>query len=349
MYAQAEQRNLKGNILNNILLAMSIYVNKAQLDIMQQVVEEQLVKVNMEEIGTLPAIQETPVEERNEYFIDLFKLKKKNLQEKTLGQYVGAVRRLCDRINKPLNKVDDLDIDYYLRWYQGRNKSTTGKENKPTTVNNERRFLSAFFTWMRKARFIQDNPVESTELCKIKRDPIDYFTEEEMEQLREGCRSLRDRAMIEVFRSTGARVGEIITINTTDINWSNGDIVILGEKGGGYRTVYVDEPARHYLRKYLKSRIDENPALFVSSRAPYNRMNPSGIRAVFKEIKKRSDMQCRVYPHKFRKTLGMSLKKQGVDLGIIQEILGHQDPTTTSRYYAESTADTLRDVRKRCA
>ena len=349
MYTQTQQMNVKGNILNNILLAMSVYVNKAALDIMQQVVEEQLVTVNVEEISTLPAVQETPIEEQNEYFLRLFVLKKKNLGKKTLEQYIGAERRLCDRVNKPLNQIDDLDIDYYLRWYQGRNKSTTGKENKASTINNERRFLSAFFTWMRKARFIQDNPVESTEMCKIQRDPIDYFTDEQIEQIREGCRTLRDRAMVEVFRSTGARVGEIITINSADINWSNGDIIILGEKGGGYRTVYLDETAQHHLRKYLQERKDENQALFVTARAPHKRMDPSGIRAVFKGIKERAGMQCRVYPHKFRKTLGMSLKKKGVDLGVIQEVLGHQDPTTTSRYYAESTADTLRDVRKRCA
>lgn len=125
MYAQTEQKNIKGNILNNILLAMSVYVNKAALDIMQQVVEEQLVTVNVEEISTLPAVQDTPIEEQNDYFLRLFVLKKKNLTKKTLEQYVGAVRRLCDRVNKPLNQIDDLDIDYYLRWYQGCNAGYT--------------------------------------------------------------------------------------------------------------------------------------------------------------------------------------------------------------------------------
>lgn len=349
MYAQAQQQNIKGNILNNILLAMSVYVNKTALDVMQRVVEEQLVKVNMEEISTLPAIQETSMDEQNEYYLKLLVIKKKNLQKKTLEQYVSAARRLAEHIHKPLNEVDDMDIDYYLRWYQMKNVSTTGKENKATTVNNERRFLSAFFTWMRKARFRQDNPVESTEMNKIEKKPIDYFTDEEIEKLREGCETVRERAILEVLRSTGARVGEITTINRGDINWTTGDVIILGEKGSGYRTGYIDETARHYLKKYIKERTDQAEGLFVARRAPYNNLTPAGIRLEINTIGKRTDLTCRIYPHKFRKTLGMALKRKGEDLGVIQEILGHQDPTTTSRYYAESTVETLRDIRKRCA
>lgn len=345
MYTQ----NAKANMMNNILLSMSIYLNRATLDIMQQVVADELVKVNVQEIGTEVAVLDTPAEEQNEYCLKLFAIKKKNLQPKTLEQYVGAIRRLCAQVNKPLSQMDDIDIDYYLRHYENRNKFTTGKKNKPSTINNERRFLSAFFTWMRKAKLRQDNPVENTEMYKTSRDPIDYYTDKEMEQIREGCRTTRDRALVEVFRSTGCRVGEIVSINRADVNWSTGDIVVLGEKGGGYRTVYLDEAARHYLQKYLEDGRLGGEALFVGCKAPFSRLQPAGIRIIFKEIGRRSNMTCRVYPHKFRKTLGMTLKKKGVDIGVIQEVLGHQDPSTTSRYYAESTVETLRDVRRRVA
>lgn len=269
MYAQTEQKNIKGNILNNILLAMSVYVNKAALDIMQQVVEEQLVTVNVEEISTLPAVQETPVEEQNEYFLKLFMLKKKDLAKKTLDQYIAAVRRLCDLTHKALNQVDELDIDYYLRWYQNRNKSITGKQNQATTINNERRFLSAFFTWMRHAKFISCNPVEGVEKRREERKPIDYFRPEQLEELREGCVTLRDRAIVEVLRSTGARVGEVEQINRRDIDWHTGDILIRGEKGGKYRPIYLDETARYHLNKYLEDRKDDEEALFVHTKRPY--------------------------------------------------------------------------------
>lgn len=349
MYATEQQQNIKGNILNNILLAMSIYINRAQLDIMQQVVEEQLVKVNMEEISTLPAILEAPAREQNEYYIKLFQLKKRNLQKKTLDQYVAAVKRLAEYINKPLNMMDEMDIDYYLRHYEERNKYTTGKKNNPTTCNNERRFISAFYTWMRHSKFVTYNPVEGVEKKKEIRKPIDYFRPEQLEELREGCVTLRDRAIVEVLRSTGARVGEIVPINRESIDWTTGDIMIKGEKGGRYRVIYLDETARYHLKKYLDSRKDEEQALFVHEKRPFGRLKSTGIRSVLKSISKRAGVEYRVYPHKMRRTLGMDLKKKGADLGVIQEILGHQDPSTTSRFYAESTAETLRDVRKRCA
>lgn len=349
MYTQTDQQNLKGSILNNILLAMSVYVNKTTLEVMQQIVEEQFVKVNMEEISTLPAVREAPVEEQNEYFLRLFVLKKKDLAKKTLDQYNAAARRLCDLTHKPLNQIDELDIDYYLRWYQNRNKSVTGKENQATTVNNERRFLSAVFTWMRHAKFIACNPVEGVEKRREERKPIDYFRPEQLEELREGCVTLRDRAIVETLRSTGARVGEIEQINRHDIDWRTGDILIRGEKGGRYRPIYLDELARYHLNKYLESRKDGEEALFVHTKRPYGRLHKTGIRAALSLIAERAGSDYRVYPHKMRKTLGMDLKKKGVDLGIIQEVLGHQDPRTTSRYYAESTSDTLRDIRRRCA
>ena len=101
------------------------------------------------------------------------------------------------------------------------------------------------------------------------RKPIDYFRVEELEQLREGCNTLRNRAIIEVLRSTGARIGELVPANISDIDWRTGDMDIDGEKGSGYGVVYLDEQARYHLQTYLETRMDDNPALFVSSRKPY--------------------------------------------------------------------------------
>lgn len=341
--------NLKSKVRDSVLVKMERNLNKEQMDILTAILEDEFVLINMEAISTLPAVIDKSVEEKNRYLINLFLLKKKNLADNTLQQYINAVSRLVAAVDKALTEIDDMDVEYYLRQYENRNKFTTGKKNCAQTVNNERRFLSAYFTWLRKAKFIQDNPVESVEEKKVERKPIDFFRPEQLETLREGCKALRDRAIVEVLRSTGARVGEIVPINREDIDWTTGDILILGEKGGRYRTVYLDEAARYHLKKYMFSRKDNTEALFAHERAPYNRLQTCGIRSVLKEIAKRQGVKYRVYPHKLRKTLGMDLKKRGADIGIIQEVLGHQDPATTSRYYAESTPDTLRDVRKRMA
>ena len=214
--------NIKAEVINNVIFRMSQYVDRTTLDIMQKILEEQLVAVNMEEITTLPAELKVSYEEQNRYYIGLMMIKKKNLRQVTKNQYRDAATRLATALNKPLNKIDEIDIDYYLHWYSERS-GKKGNKNTAATVNNERRYLSAFFTWMRKEHFITFNPVENTEALKEVRKPIDYFRPAEMEELREGCESKRDRAIIEVFRSTGARIGEIAPLNREDIDWSYHD------------------------------------------------------------------------------------------------------------------------------
>lgn len=345
----SESINLKSQVINNIMMQMAAYIDKAAVDILQRVLEEQFVFLNVEQISTLPAEINRSTEEKNRYLIGLYQVKKRNLSPKTLEQYLRSIRSLAAVIDKPYTDMDELDIDYYLRWYEQRNVHNNKGKNQASTCNNERRYLSTFFTWLRKEKFVSANPVELTEPLKEERKPIDYLRPMQMEELREGCLSVRDRAIVEVLRSTGARVGEVVEIDRDGIDWQTGDILICGEKGGRYRTLYLDEVARYHLKKYLDQRTDDNAALFVSCKRPFGRLHTSGIRSVLKQIAKREGMQCRVYPHKLRKTLGMNLKNSGVDLGSIQEILGHANPTVTSRYYAESTPETLRGIRRRSA
>ncbi|MGL6217741.1 MAG: tyrosine-type recombinase/integrase, partial [Lacrimispora sphenoides] len=221
--------------------------------------------------------------------------------------------------------------------------------NQAVTVNNERRFLSAFFTWMRKEKLIGENPVEATDPLKTVRKPIDYFKPEEMAKMRDACKKPRERALIEVLRSTGARVGELVDITIDQIDWRTGDIVILGEKNDKYQPIFLDDEARYYYRQYLDSRSDDSPYMFPQCREPHEKLSTSGIRSILKTIGNRAKLKCRVYPHKLRKTLGMSLKNKGVDIGTIQEILRHSSPSVTAIYYAQSTPDTLRNVRERCS
>lgn len=340
---------IKAQVKDRIIMSMMQYVSQDIVHILEDVITEEFVRLNMEEITTLPAEVRSSVDEQNKYIIDLFKYKKASLKEKTKEGYLNAVKRLITLIDKTLIIIDSTDISYYLNWYENRNVPATGKKNQNITVNNERRFLSAFFTWMRKEKLIADNPVEAIDSKKVPVKPIDYFKKEEIAKLRDACRNTRDRALIEVFRSTGARVGEIVPITLDMIDWRTGDIMICGEKGERYRAIYLDEDARYYLTKYLDSRKDSSPYLFVHMRSAKEALRPCGIRAVLKKIAERAQVKCRVYPHKMRKTLGMNLKNSGVDIGTIQEILGHANPAVTAAYYAQSTPRTLRGVRERVA
>lgn len=342
---------VKTEIINNVMVAMSYYIQQqAVLAALEQVMQKELVRVNMEEITTLPSEKLDQVEERNKYLIQLFMVKKRDLTKGTMTGYLSAVKRLILEINgKSLDQMDEMDIDWYLSQYEKRNVSSGGRKNAATTVNNERRFLSAFYTWMRKAKLIADNPVECIPSKKVALKPIDYYTPEEMARICDACKNPRERAIIEVFRSTGARVGELAEVKLDQVDLETGDIWIQGEKGGRYRTIYLDEDARYYYKQYLAGRKGDSPYLLPQSRKPYGKMTTCGFRSVMKTIGKRAGLRCRVYPHKMRKTLGMNLKNHGVDIGTIQEVLGHASPAVTSMYYAQSTPRTLRSVRERIA
>lgn len=340
-------QTVKAQVINNIIVAMSMVMKQEVLQILQHVIVKEFVNVKMEEITTLPAEYQDSTDQRNKYIVQLFIIKKK-IKNNTKQAYLSSVKHLITLIDKPLDKMEETDISYYLSWYEKKNMNTGGKKNQAITINNERRFLSAFFTWMRKEKLITDNPVEATDPLKTIRRPIDYFKPEEMAKMRDACKTHRERALIEVLRSTGARVGELVEITLDQIDWNTGDIMILGEKSDKYRPIYLDDDARYYYKKYLDTRNDESPFMFPQSKAPYNQMSTSGIRSIMKTIGKRAKIKCRVYPHKMRKTLGMSLKNKGVDIGTIQEIMGHADPSVTAIYYAQSTPDTLRSVRTKC-
>lgn len=345
----AENQSVKAQIINNVIVSMTYYLNPDVLEMLERVLAKNLVDVAIERINTLPMEMKDSIDNQNGYILQLFLYKKKKLQDGTKYGYVSAIKRLVTLVYKPLTDMEESDIYYYLDRYENRNVPITGKKNQARTINNERRFLSAFFTWMRKEKLIGSNPVEAIEPLKVTKKPIDYFTPEEMASLKDGCESLRERAVIEVLRSTGARVGEIVGITIDLINWEIGDVMILGEKGNRYRTLYLDPDAIHHFRKYLNSRTDNNPAIFVSSKKPHQALSTCAIRGIVKEVAQRAGITSRAYPHKMRKTLGMELKNKGVDIGTIQEIMGHADSKVTSLYYAQSTPDTLRVIRNKAA
>ena len=173
-------QTVRTEIINNVLVAMSHYIEQqAVLMALEQAIQHELVRVNLEEITTLPAERLNHVDERNKYLIQLFMIKKRDLTKDTLTGYLSAVKRLMVEINgKSLDQMDETDIDWYLTQYERRNVASGGKKNAASTVNNERRFLSAFYTWMRKAKLIADNPVESIPAKKAPRKPIDYYSAE---------------------------------------------------------------------------------------------------------------------------------------------------------------------------
>ena len=333
-------RTQKEIFRDNILAAMKPYLDAVAMDMLNQVIVQQLFYVNVVEMGeTLPATRENT----NQYIFELFMAKKApKLSKETAQYYLRSTKNLVACINKSLLDITDMDIEYYLQEY-------AKKGNKVKTINNERRVISAFFTWMRRSHLITENPVESIEKYTEIEKPIDHMEDWEMEALRDACKvqtvnkvtqieeyreCLRDRALIEFLRSTSVRIGECTSVNIQDINWDTGDILIYGQKGRAYRTVCLDDTAKFHLRKYIDSRCDNDPALFVQLKSPHTRMQRSGLRAAIKTIVKRSILTRNVYPHLFRKTTATNMAKRGCPGELIAMYLGHKSTAVTNKHYA---------------
>ena len=121
------------------------------------------------------------------------------------------------------------------------------------------------------------------EKIKVEKKLRPAFTDEEREKLFRAATSLRDKALLEFFYSTGVRVSECQKLNRSDIRWTTKDIIVYG-KGNKERKVYLNDKSNMYLREYLESRKDDNEALFVSLRKPYNRISIQGIEDIFTRL-----------------------------------------------------------------
>ncbi len=326
---------------DNILTEMQPHISSEALDILNRVMAKALFHLDVVDLDTLPATQENT----NEYILKLYGVKKvPKLSRKTAEYYLYTVRHFIEFTGKSLLDVTDMDVEFYLHDYSQRG-------NCEATVNNERRNLSAFFTWMRKSHLITENPVESVEKWSETEKPIDYLRDWEMEALRDACRrwkdgkqtslreyreGIRDRALLEFLRSTAVRVGECVSANIADVNWQTGEVLIYGHKTRTYRTACLDDMAKYHLKKYIDSRTDDNEALFVSLKGDHKRIQKAGIEHILREIAKRSILTRRVYPHLLRKTTATNMAKKGCPREMVAFYLGHKNGNTKTlnKHYA---------------
>nr|WP_320953504.1 phage integrase N-terminal SAM-like domain-containing protein [Enterocloster bolteae] len=174
--SNTDNQSVKAEIINNVIVAMTYYLSSDVLEMLERVLTKNLVDVVIERINTLPMEMKDSIDNQNGYILQLFLYKKKKLAEGTKYGYVSAIKRLVTLVYKPLTEMEEPDIYYYLDWYEHKNVSQTGHKNQPKTINNERRFLSAFFTWMRKEKLISANPVEAIEPQKVPKSRLTIHT-----------------------------------------------------------------------------------------------------------------------------------------------------------------------------
>ncbi len=243
---------------------------------------------------------------------------------RTLVYYENSVKHMLSMIDIPVRKVTTDQIRDYLANYQRINDCSK------TTVDNIRRNISSFFTWLEEEDHILKSPVRRIHKIKTRTVVKETISDEDIERLRDNCDVARDIAIIDLLYSTGMRVGELVNLDIDDIDFDERECIVYG-KGEKERRVYFDAKAKLHLKNYINSRIDDNPALFVTLDAPHTRLKISGVEIRLRRLGRKVDIG-RIHPHKFRRTMATRAIDKGMPIEQVQKILGHSQIDTTMHY-----------------
>ena len=298
-----------------ILNEMSAYLSIPQMKKLQEVV--------------LKTFSENELDKKhitNEEFLKMFLDAKKieGCSERTIQYYAVTVEHLLKQTDTEVRKITTEEIRAYLADYQKIN----GCSN--VTIDNIRRNISSFFSWLEEEDYILKSPMRRIHKIKTKTVVKNVITDEGIEKLRDNCKEIRDLAMIDMLASTGMRIGEMVLLNKADINFNERECVVFG-KGDKERIVYFDARTKIHLQNYIDSRMDDNPALFVTLRSPHERIKIGGIESRLREMGKQLDIP-KVHPHKFRRTLATMAIDKGMPIEQLQKLLGHKRIDTTLQY-----------------
>lgn len=311
---------MKELFINGVLEKMSGHLTNIELDLLKKslVLELQNKKI-------ITDLENNNKQEHNSYYLDLF-LRAKQIEgcsNKTIKYYKNTLNTFLLNCTNVQNITTD-DLRNYLFEYENNNKPSK------ITLDNIRRIISSFFTWLEDENYIIKSPARRIHKIKTIKSIKIIYTDEELEKMRDYSNNLRDLVIIDLLASTGIRVGELVSLNKNDVNFENRECKVIG-KGNKERIVYFDARTKIHLQDYLLSRIDTNPALFVSLIKPYNRLGINGVESRLKELGKILNIN-RVHPHKFRRTLATNAIDKGMPIEQVQVLLGHTSIDTTLRY-----------------
>ena len=303
-------------LINDILHDMSEVLSAKELYALQIVLQK---KLNTQNNQTYPY---TNIE-----YMDMFISAKRieGCSERTLAYYKATIEHMLSIIVTPLRQVNTDDLRAYLAEYQLINNCSK------TTVDNIRRNLSSFFSWLEAEDYIIKSPIRRIHKIRTGSKVKETLFEECIERLRDSCLHIRDLAIIDFLYSTGIRVGELVNLNISDINFEEKECIVYG-KGNKQRKVYFDAKAKVHLKRYLEQRNDYNEALFVTLDSPFERLKISGVEIRLRKLGRLASLDQRVHPHKFRRSMATRAIDKGMPIEQVQKLLGHQQIDTTMHY-----------------
>ena len=306
---------MKTQTIEQIEKVMQLHLSEVQMQLLHKTLN-----------AIIPAAEAEATYEKEPDYVQIFLAAKRveGCSDKTIRYYESTIRNVITAINKSPERATTDDIRLYLDDYQ--QKSGASK----VTIDNIRRILSSFFAWLEDEDYIVKSPVRRIHKVKTCKTVKETYTDEALEIMRDCAECVRDLAIIDMLASTGMRVGELVKLNKTDIDFQNRECVVLG-KGNKQRKVYFDARTKIHLKKYLDSRCDDSEALFVSLQNPYNRLQISGVEIRLRELGRKLNLN-KVHPHKFRRTLATMAIDKGMPIEQVQQLLGHQSVDTTLQY-----------------
>lgn len=310
---------MKEKIIKEIEQKMASILNNEQKEKLKEVLLYTFYNIEV------TSIKDELVEDTTDYAKIFIAAKRiEGCSERTLNYYETTIRVMIEKLSKKVNSIETEDLRNYLSEYQAKNNCSK------VTIDNVRRILSSFFAWLEDEDYIMKSPVRRIHKVKATQTVKETYTDEELEEMRDACVEIRDLAMVDFLSSTGVRVGELVNLDRVDIDMQERSCVVLG-KGGKEREVYFDARTKIHLQNYLNSRIDNNPALFVSLLRPYDRLKISGVEIRLRELGKRINIK-KIHPHKFRRTMATKAIDKGMPIEQVQVLLGHRKIDTTLQY-----------------
>ena len=308
---------MANQLIVEIEQAMLVDLNNHQM--------ERLHKVLQRLLGHLDS-EESPEDNQNERLPTAFIAAKRveGCSSKSLRYYESTIQNMLNGVEKPVKHITTDDLRRYLDDYQRKSNASR------VTIDNIRRILSSFFSWLENEDYIMKSPVRRIRKVKTGQTIKETYSDEALELMRDHCGSIRDLAMIDMLASTGMRVGELVKLNRADIDFANRECIVFG-KGDKERKVYFDARTKIHLQNYLDSRIDTNPALFATLLQPFARLQISGVEIRLRGLGKKLSIP-KVHPHKFRRTLATMAIDKGMPIEQVQHLLGHQSVDTTLQY-----------------